>query len=329
MPIIHTSLKKQMLWSNPHFQTIWPSLCFKAPKDQRTAVFIETIDGDEIYLDVLFPDSPPISGVLLLHGLTGSSDSRYIIQLQETLKQQNILSVAMNYRGAKKPNYLAATYHAGKTDDLDRTIDYLVNAYPSIKWQAVGFSLGGNILLKFLGEKPENALSKAFAVSTPFQLDQASTRMDKGLSRIYRNQLLKEFSLYLSNKLAHLKKTNIREYQKLQALPISKNYQSFWDLDNEIIAPLHGFKSALDYYQQSSCINYLKTIQTPTHILHANDDPFMPKGVIPQAYELSDNTTFELTDHGGHLGFHLKSKPPYFIDVIINKIHPLNSSMGE
>ena len=130
MPIIHTSLKDQMLWSNPHFQTIWPTICFKTPKDQRKAVFIETKDGDEIYLDILDAESPAISGVLLLHGLTGSSDSRYIIQLQETLSQQKILSVAMNYRGAKKPNYLAATYHAGKTDDLDRTIEYLVKNLP-------------------------------------------------------------------------------------------------------------------------------------------------------------------------------------------------------
>ena len=145
--------------------------------------------------------------------------------------------------------------------------------------------------------------------------------MDKGLSRLYRNQLLKEFSQYLSTKLAHLKKTNLAEYNKLQSLPVTKNYQSFWDLDNEVIAPLHGFKSALDYYQQSSCISYLKNIQTPTHILHSHDDPFMPKDVIPKAHELSNDTTLELTDHGGHLGFHLKSKPSYFIDVIISKIH--------
>ncbi|MCY4044352.1 MAG: alpha/beta fold hydrolase [Cellvibrionales bacterium] len=317
MPIIHTTLKSQMFCTNPHYQTIWPTLRYVAPKDERKAFFIGTPDGDEIYLDIQHPDQAPSKGILLLHGLTGSSDSRYIIQLQQILKQHNILSVAMNYRGAKKPNCLATTYHAGKTDDLELTINTLVTIYPTIAWQAAGFSLGGNILLKYLGENPSNPLTKAIAVSTPFKLDQTSTKMDQGISKIYRNRLLNAFKLYLSNKLSHLKKTNRAEYQKLQALPISKNYQSFWDLDNDVIAPLHGFDSAIDYYTKSSCISNIKNIRTPTHILQAKDDPFMPKSVIPLPHEISEKTTLEITDHGGHLGFHLSQKPAYFIDVII------------
>ena len=207
----------------------------------------------------------------------------------------------MHFRGCSgKENLLARSYHSGDSGDALEFITHLTHSYPNSKLFGIGYSLGGNMLLKLLGEKKEHSpLSGAVAISPPMQLDICANQMNKGFSKIYQKRLLKDlhialdakYSLHDMQSILHLKRENI------------SNLKSFWEFDDIYTAPIHGFKSAQDYYTQCSSKQYLQWIQTPTLIIHAEDDPFMTPKVIPTADELSCNIILETSPHGGHVGF--------------------------
>jgi len=174
----------------------------------------------------------------------------------------------------------------------------------------VGFSLGGNVLLKWLGELGERApLQAAVAVSVPFDLANSVQRINKGFSRAYQLRLVRGLSKYIQRKFTH-----IAAPENLGDL---RHMRSILEYDNKVTAPLHGFTDAADYYARSSSRQYLKTIHVPTLILHAADDPFMTIEAIPGLEELSASTRLELSPHGGHLGFvggHYPWRPAYWLD---------------
>ena len=174
------------------------------------------------------------------------------------------------------------------------------------------------MLLKLLGEIKENSLlEKVVAVSPPMQLDVCSNKMNNGFSRYYQHRLLKDLNIALDKKYD---KHDMYALIKLKRQDIPK-LKSFWDFDGAYTAPIHGFKSAQDYYTKSSSRQYLKDIQTPTLLIHSSDDPFMTKKVIPQSNELSDSVEFELTKKGGHVGFISGTllKPEYWLEKRITE----------
>ncbi len=160
----------------------------------------------------------------------------------------------------------------------------------------IGISLGGNVLLKWLGEQGEAAaLTTAVAVSVPFDLDSAAHRLQRGLSRIYRNHLLGKLRQSVLRKSAlHSPPVALHRLPELQ---------SFHAFDDAVTAPLHGFRDVADYYRRSSSKPFLKHIRVSTLILQARDDPFLPAAALPVAGELSESTTLELSEYGGHVGF--------------------------
>jgi predicted alpha/beta-fold hydrolase len=170
---------------------------------------------------------------------------------------------------------------------------------------AVGFSLGGNVLLKWLGERGDQAsLFGAAAVSVPLQLDVCATRMDQGISRLYRDRLLRELKDYLTVKSAHLQRIGRpEEARRIGALGDWRAIRSFWEYDHQVVAGLYGFRDAADYYARSSARQYLRAIRVPTLVIQALDDPFMTPAVLPEADELSDSVRVEVTRCGGHVGF--------------------------
>jgi len=341
MPIIYSEFKAPLYIRNPHIQTLWPALMRNPPLPKRRVERLNLSDGDFLELDIVEEesvDTEPVgknftqhrtqntnkqqaNAVLLIHGLSGSSDSQYIVGLQSILKQHGVTSIAMNFRGAKSPNNLAKGYHSGSSDDITEICTHLSTHYANLTWHAIGFSLGGNVLLKFLGEHPQNLFRSALAVSVPLQLDICSTRLDQGLSRLYRNHLLKSLKEYLHKKHQHLQQVNPEQAKLLASVPIDKKFSSFWELDHEIIAPIHGFDSAQDYYQRCSSRQFLKSIQTPCRILNALDDPFFSKDIIPDSSEFSDNITLELSQNGGHVGFY-QGKQQYFIENLVLDLVP-------
>lgn len=309
--IKHSTFKPAWWLRNSHLQTIYPAFFRRSPLQlSRQRQRLQLVDGDFLDLDFYGSSDQPL--VLLLHGLAGNSQSGYILGLQNHLDQQGLASVVMNYRGCSgEPNRLARAYHAGDSDDLHQVFGYLQRQFPDRFMAIVGFSLGGNILLKWLGEGRDiQGLSAAVAVSVPLQLDVCATRLDNGFSKLYREYLLADLKRFMRYKYAGLLKQGLSmEAEKIAALGDLSRIHSFWEYDDKVVARLHGFSSVHAYYQHASARQYLHAIQHPCLVLQASDDPFMTSAVIPDAYELSPSIEFELSESGGHVGFIAGSVP--------------------
>jgi predicted alpha/beta-fold hydrolase len=305
MPISHRSSFEAAWWlPGPHLQTLWQPLLRRAPQLRVSRERLETEDGDFLDLDWHGPPERPI--VILLHGLAGSSRSPYIRGMQAVLARRGLRSVAINFRGCSgQPNHTARGYHSGDTGDLDHVYRILSRRHPETPLAAAGYSLGGNVLLKWLGERGNAVkLFAAAAVSVPLLLDRCASRMDRGFSRIYRDRLVGELKDYIACKREHLQAAGkALEADKLRSLGDLSGIRSFWDYDDRVVARLYGFRDAHDYYGQSSARQYLKGIGLPTLIVQARDDPFMTPEVLPEENELSDFVHLEVTERGGHVGF--------------------------
>ncbi|MBD3671516.1 MAG: hydrolase [Gammaproteobacteria bacterium] len=293
------------LWlPGPNLQTLWAGLVRKRPHIMTRRERLELPDGDFIDLDWAdagLDETSPL--VIVVHGLEGSIRSRYAAGIMKTLHALGIRTVLMNLRGCSgEPNRLARRYHSGDTGDLAYLVDWVRARQPDAELGAVGYSLGGNVLLKWLGETgSDNPLTTAVAVSVPFQLKRSSQRLGHGLSRLYERVLLRSLKRSIEEKLARFE------------LPLDAgelaNISSMYEFDDRVTAPLHGFQDAEEYYERASSRQFLGSIQTPTLILHAEDDPFMYPDVAPTTGELSPQVQLELSRHGGHVGF--VSGPPW------------------
>lgn len=287
---------------NAHLQTMWPALCRRRYhglplKRER----IDLPDGD--FIDLEWTDSPqsihPRSTplVLVLHGFEGSIQSHYVKGMLHAILQLGWRAVFMNFRGCSgEPNRLSRGYHSGDTADVSYVTRLLLEREPHAPIAAIGFSLGGNVLLKWLGETGQNnPLKAAAAISVPFELKKAAARIQYGVSRIYQWHFMR----YLRKRL--MQKFQVRS----SPLPVSQiaKLKTIYDVDNKVTAPLHDFIDANDYYSTASSRQYLRTIAVPTLIVHAKDDPFMTADAIPEPHELSQHITLEVSEAGGHVGF--------------------------
>ncbi len=242
-------------------------------------------------------DGDPNVLVLVLHGLEGSRQSPYAAGILTALRDVGWTSVLLHFRGCSgEPNRLARSYHSGDTADLDFVLQHLHNHYPQARTAAVGFSLGGNVLLKYLGEQANDcSLSAAVAVSVPYDLADAADRLNRGFSQVYQRRLLHSLRAKTAQKRrAGATMPEISDLRKLN---------SFWDFDDRVTAPLHGFSDAEEYYTKASSRQFLPAIQVPTLLLHARDDPFMTGAAIPSSDELPTGVELALSNHGGHVGF--------------------------
>ena len=317
--IINAAFKPAWWLNNPHLQTLYPALVRKTPEPpvaQRER--LETPDHDFIDIDWCGVGRQPL--VMLLHGLTGSSQSGYIKGLQQKLLMLGYRSAVLNFRGCSgEPNRTARCYHSGETEDIHFLYQTLRRREPDTPMAAIGFSLGGNVLLKWLGEQGgQVSLFAAVAVSVPLVLSVCATKLDSGFSRVYRKNLLRELQHYLRVKRRSLARTgNSREAEKIERLGDLSGIESFWQYDDRVVAKLHGFEDVHDYYRQSSSRQFLKRIAVPTLLIQSDDDPFMTPAIIPDASELSPCVHLELTHGGGHVGFvsgNIPCKPQYWLE---------------
>ncbi len=314
------SLFKPAWWlSNCHLQTIYPALLRQAPNPPD--YFRERlITPDDDFIDVDFCGTGTKPLVILLHGLTGSSQSGYIKGLQRALFMCGMRSAALNFRGCSgQSNNKARSYHSGETEDIHFLYQTLRQREPDTPIAAVGFSLGGNVLLKWLGEQGQNLdLFAAIAVSVPLLLGLCATKLDKGLSKLYRGNLLKDLKSYMHSKYQHLENSGYaQDAQAIQELGDLSEIASFWQYDDRVVAKLHGFADVHDYYNRSSSRQFLKSIRVPTLLIQSVDDPFMTAEVLPEPAEISPFVELELTKHGGHVGFisgHIPLRPQYWLE---------------
>lgn len=330
---------KPVWWlKNAHAQTIF-SVYFRKPEKMQIARTREKVtlpDGDWIALDWHLPegwlesDKPLVLGV---HGLSGSGESHYIKGLQIALSQKGWGSVAMTCRGAGgEPNHLPRAYHAGASDDVMDVLNIISAKYPTKKIAVVGYSLGGNMTLKLMRELGNDArVLTGVAVSVPLMLDVCCTCMDNGFSKVYRKHMMTALLQDWKTKAEHFQAQGREaEANTLWQLFGAGKFESFWDFDHHLVAPLHGFSGAKDYYARCSSRQFLKDIRIPTLVIHSSDDPFMSPEIIPSADELSDMVSFELADKGGHVGFiegggpfnpqyYLERRVPQWLEYIYQK----------
>ena len=304
----------------PHLQTLWASLLRANPQPNYHRQRVELDCGDFLDLDWAQPAQNPTSPlVLILHGLEGSSRSGYVRGLVEALQGDGMQCVVMNFRGCSgEPNRLARSYHSGETGDLDQIVRWLVQHFPQRPLFTVGYSLVVNVLLKWLGERGDQApITAAVAVSVPMLLNICADRMQQGFSRVYLWRLVRD----LKKKVAIKYTGPLREKLDLERV---KKCRDFWSFDQHVTAPLHGFAGAEDYYQRCSSRQYLGRITCPTLILHAQNDPFMTTAVLPQNDELGAGVRMDISRDGGHVGFisgqgMFGLRPRYWLDQRIKE----------
>ena len=312
--LIRSKFRPAWWLRNPHAQTIWAAKISPVPVVHTQRERLTTADNDFLDLNWTQPASGPI--VAVFHGLGGSIHSRYASAALKAIEALGMQGVLMHFRGcSEEPNLQAQTYHSGHTSDIAFVIRTLRERYPDRPLAAIGYSLGGNALLKFLAD--DNTLDFAISVSPPLVLAEGAKRLDHGLSRVYQKTLLKELKRNIREKVARRPELAHHYPQDLTGL---HNFRSF---DDKVTAPLHGFSGVDDYYTRASTRGDLASITTPTHILFARDDPFFTENCIPLERELSAQVTFELADHGGHVGFVGGHWPGFGCDWMTQRIKSL------
>ncbi|MFD2248115.1 YheT family hydrolase [Pontibacter ruber] len=294
MPLLPSKYKPPFYLFNGHIQTIIPSL-FR----QVAGVYYERerlTTPDEDFIDVDWSKIGSSELVVLSHGLEGDTGRPYIQGMVKAFNSHGVDALAWNYRSCSgEPNKLLRSYHLGASDDLDLVVRHALRSGSYETVYLVGFSAGGNISLKYLGEAPElvpQEIKRAAVFSVPVDLKSSA----KKISRIYTQRFLKT----LGQKLE----------QKRQMYPDQvdlTNYSNFWsfpEFDDRFTAPIHGFKNAEDYYTQVSSKQFLLNIKVPTLLVNAKNDPFLSKKCYPTE-EAEQNPYFylEMPQDGGHVGF--------------------------
>ena len=303
-----------------HLQTIYASLAARAPRVTYRRERWDTPDGD--FVDVDFVDGPgEAPSVHLFHGLEGSSSSHYARTLMHRVKERGWRGSVLNFRGCSgEPNRLPRAYHSGDSEEIDWVVRRLalrqaqgerrieaqgeqkigtVRAEPvEAPFFLVGVSLGGNALLKWLGERGEEAcrlVDRAASVSAPMDLMAGGDALGRGLALMYERHFLSTLKRQSTRKLERYPGLfDARELARVRTLR---------DFDNVYTAPVHGFKDTDDYWTRSSSKPLLPSIRVPTLVINARDDPFLPESALPTEREVSDAVTLEFPARGGHVGF--------------------------
>ena len=260
-----------------------------------------TSDGDFVDLDWLAaPASTDAPLLLVLHGLEGSCRSHYVRGLLGLAHAEGWRAVVLNFRSCSgEPNRLPRFYHSGDTGDLDEVVRVLAGRDPDRAIVAVGVSLGGNVLLKWLGEQDAAAppaVTAAVGISVPFDLEQCARTLDRGFQKwVYTASFMRTF------------KQKVRAKARLHGafvdLEAVRRARTFAAYDRVVTAPLHGFADEVDYWHRASCGPYLARVRVPTLLLSAVDDPFVPAVALPDPARLPPNVVLEVTERGGHVGF--------------------------
>ena len=296
MPLKKTDYEPSFLFKNRHINTIYSSLFRKTKPLSFKRKRIETLDEDFLDIDLIENGSRKI--VILCHGLEGSSDSKYIQATAKLLSLNGYSVAAMNYRFCSgEINRQLVTYHSGKTDDLHTVINFVLPNYDSV--YLVGFSLGGNLILKYNGDGLFSLSPKIkanVAISVPVDLKGSSISLKRCENVLYRWRFLRTLS-----KKMHLKHQQFPN--ELDVAPLKK-VKTLTDFDDFFTSKINDFKDAEDYYLKASSKQFIPNITKPTLLINALDDPFLSESCFPIS-EAEENAKFYLMtpSNGGHVGF--------------------------
>lgn len=286
----------------PHAQTLWGKFARRAASLPTRLERWTTPDAD--FIDVLRLDPPSLGSprLFMLHGLEGTVHSHYVGGLLRVAHARGWGADMLIFRGCgNEPNRARRFYHSGETGDLTFAIDRVLAEHPQADLVICGVSLGGNVLLKWLGERAEavpKRVRAAAAISVPFDLERGSRHISRGFSRVYERHFLRT--------LRRKAETKLRRYPDLFDPVALRRARTLYDFDDVVTAPVHGFRDAHDYYSRSSSLHFLPRIRRPTLLLSARDDPFLPPTVLDEVAKIArvnSCLTVEFTQGGGHVGF--------------------------
>ena len=297
MPLIKSTYKPSILFKSAHFNTIYKTL-FNKQTIRYKRERITTPDND--FLDLDFSKVGSNTLVIAMHGLEGNSQSKYIISAINFLNTHKIDCVVLNFRGCSgEDNLHLYSYNSGKTDDLDVTINYILEHYNYKNIILLGYSMGGNITLKYVGETNSIAseIKGAITISVPCDLEGSSYALATWNNYFYMNRFLKTLKEKTVLKITNFPENTIDKEAVLKA-------KTFKDFDNAVTAPLFGYKNANDYWAKCSSKPFLPSINKPTLVINALDDSFLSESCYP--FNEAKNHRYlnlETPKYGGHVGF--------------------------
>lgn len=298
MPVLKSDFTPSLPFRNKHFNSVFRVFFAKESHNYKRER-INTNDNDFIDLDYSKVGSDSIA--ILIHGLEGSSESTYMLTASNELNAVGIDTVAINLRGCSgQDNLKLQTYHSGKTDDVDLVVKHILTNYKYQKIAIIGYSLGGNLTLKYMGEYAKDLspiIKCAIGVSVPCDLASSGKVMAKSSNKVYMSRFLKTLKVKVRKKSKEFPDYDI-DFKALQ------NAKNFNDFDSLYTAPVFGYKNAEDYWEKASSKPYLKFIQKPTILITSLDDPFLAPACFPfKEAEQNDSFFLEVTRYGGHVGF--------------------------
>jgi uncharacterized protein len=277
-----------------HLETIFPALLRRVTLQAFRRERIATPDDDFLDLDWLNQGSEKV--VIISHGLEGNTTRPYMKGMAKALYSSGFDVLAWNFRGcSEEMNRQLRFYHSGATEDLQTVVDHAIKKkYKEIF--LVGFSLGGNLTLKFLGEKkPPAEIKKVVTISVPMELESSCQKISETSNWIYANRFLRSLKKKIITKAALMPGLDTRGIESIRTL---------LQFDDRYTAPLHGFENAVDYYRKNSSIGFVEKITIPTLIINTLNDPFLSKACFPtEMLKGHSNVRFEILLRGGHVGF--------------------------
>jgi len=278
---------------NGHLETIYPALLRRVQLIPYTRERIETVDGDFLDLDWLTQNGNSLT--IICHGLEGNSSRAYIRGMARAFFQKGHDVLAWNYRGcSEEMNRKLRFYHSGATDDLRLVIQHAINKNRYHQINLVGFSLGGNLVLKYLGESPPpDIIHRAATFSVPVHLESSCQKISSPSNRVYADRFLRSLKDKIIRKASVMPELDIRHLSHVKTLQ---------DFDDAYTAPLHGFQNAVDYYGKCSALYFLPDIKTPTLLVNTLNDPFLTSKCFPTDIH-NPNLSVEIHARGGHVGF--------------------------
>lgn len=307
MPYIKSKYKAKGLFKNAHISTIYAATLRKVNFETQHRERLELEDSDFLDLDWSFSEDKTDRLVIIMHGLAGNAQRPYMLGMAKMFTRHGWDTAAMNFRSCSgEINRLYRSYNAGATEDLESVVSHILAQGKYKNISLAGFSLGGNLLLKYLGEKPKlpKEIKSAVAVSVPCDLGGSLEELNRTGNLLYSKRFEKNLKAQL--------------YQRQVAFPDKLNKSeiaacnSLLAIDELYTSKAHGYKSAAEYYRKCSCLQFLPDIQVPTLLINAQNDSFLSASSYPvETAKRSEHLYLEIPKHGGHVGF-VRYKKPYY-----------------
>ena len=302
MPELTSNFKAAWWLPGPHLPTIWGKMVRRQALVHDRLERVVTPDGDHLTIARMGKIRPGVPHMLILHGLEAELSAKYAHGMLTEARMRRWSGDLLMFRSCDgEVNSARRFYHSGETTDLDFVVRRLLDEHPDLHLVICGVSLGGNVLLKWLGEQSDRVpsqIKRAAAVSVPYDLEAGARLMEHGFSRVYVRHFL---ATLVAKTVAKLETyPDLCDRKKLLAA------RTFFDFDDVLTGPLHGFTGAHDYYQRSSSIHFLGDIRVPTLLMSAWNDPFLPASVLIAVHNIAKRHEYlfvEFSRDGGHVGW--------------------------